>query len=81
MDKDMDENMDEDMDKNMDEDMDENMAEAEAVEDHTNVAEDVDMAADGTHQGNVLQREIIVTPMTIAPTPVQNVLRQDPTTT
>ena len=81
MDKDMDENMDENIDENMDEDMEENMVEAEDVDDHTNMAEDVDVAEDGTNKDNVLPGEIIVTPMEIAPTPVHNVLHQDPTTT
>ena len=73
--------MDKGMDENMDEDMDENMVEAEAMDNHTNMAEDVDVDADGTNKGNVLQGGIIVTPMAIEPTPVHNVLRQDPTTT
>ena len=61
--------------------MDGDMVEAEAVDDHTNMAEDVDVAAEDTHRDNILRVEVIVPLMAIAPTPVYNILRQDPITT
>ena len=61
--------------------MDEDMVKAEAVGDHTKMAEDMDVAAEDTYRGNVIRVEVIVPLMAITPIPVHNVLYQYPTTT